>query len=66
MASIDCTTVEIWTKGGLTTFYLLFVMELRTRCVNFAGCTTNQNETWMKTLALELTNHEDGFLKDNK
>jgi putative transposase len=66
MASIDFTTVEVWTKGGLTTFYLLFVMELKTRRVNFAGCTTNPNETWMKTIAHELTNYEDGFLKDKK
>ena len=66
MASIDFTTVEVWTKDGLTTFYLLFVMELKTRRVIFAGCTTNPNEAWMKTVALELTNHEDGFLKDKK
>ncbi|MDB4445965.1 integrase core domain-containing protein, partial [bacterium] len=66
MASIDFTTVEVWTKGGLTTFYLLFVMELKTRRVHFAGCTTNPNEAWMKTIALELTNHEDGFLNDKK
>ena len=63
MASIDFTTVEIWTKGGLTTFYLLFVMELKTRRVQFAGCTTHPYEAWMKTITLELTNH-DGFLKD--
>ncbi len=66
MASIDFTTVEVWTKGGLTTFYLLFVMELKTRRVEFAGCTTNPNEEWIKTVARELTNHEDGFLKDKK
>ena len=41
MATIDFRTVEVWTKSGLTTFYLLFVMELKTRRVNFAGCTTN-------------------------
>ncbi|MGI9468201.1 MAG: integrase core domain-containing protein [Rubripirellula sp.] len=64
MAANGFTTVEVWTKGGLTTFYLLFVMELKTRRVHFAGCTTNPNEAWMKTIALELTNHEDGFLKD--
>jgi putative transposase len=58
--------VEVWTKSGLTTFYLLFVMELRTRRVNFAGCTTNPNEAWMKTIARELTNDEDGFLKGKK
>jgi len=66
MASIDFTTVEVWTKGGLTTFYLLFVMELKTRRVHFARCTTNPNEAWMKTIALELTKHEDGFLNDKK
>ena len=66
MASIDFTTVEVWTKSGLTTFYLLFVMELKTRRVNFAGCTTNPNDDWIKTVARELTNSEDGFLKDNK
>ncbi len=41
-------------------------MELKTRRVAFAGCTTNPNEAWMKTVALELTNHEDGFLKSKK
>ncbi len=66
MAAIDFTTVEVWTKGRLTTFYLLFVMELKTRRVAFAGCTTNPNEAWMKTIARELTNSEDGFLKDKK
>ena len=62
MAAIDFTTVEVWTKTGLTMFYPLFVMELKTRRVNFAGCTTNPNEAWMKTIARELTNDEDGFL----
>ncbi len=66
MASIDFTTVEAWTTRGLTTFYLLFVMELKTRRVKFAGCTTNPNDAWMKTISLELTNHEDGFLKDKE
>ncbi len=65
-AAIDFTTVEVWTKGGLTTFYLLFAMEPKTRRVNFAGCTTNPNEAWMKTIALELTNDEDGFLKNKQ
>ena len=58
MAAIDFTTVKVWTKGGLTTFYLLFVMELKTRRVDFAGCTTNPNEEWIKTVARELTKFE--------
>ena len=40
LAAIDFTTIEVWTKGGLVTYYLLFVMELKTRRVHFAGCTT--------------------------
>ena len=41
LAAIDFTTVEVWTKSGLVTYYLLFVMELKTRRVHFAGCTAN-------------------------
>jgi len=66
LASIDFTTVEVWTKGGLVTFYLLFVMELATRRVHFAGCTTNPNESWMKLIASNLTDPFDGFLRDKR
>ena len=44
LGAIDFTTIEVWTKGGLVTFYLLFVMELATRRVHFAGCTPNPDE----------------------
>ena len=64
LGAIDFTTVEVWTKGGLVTFYLLFVMEVKTRRVDFAGCTTNPDETWMKQIARNLTDCEDGFLND--
>jgi len=66
LAAIDFTTVKVWTKGGLVTFYLLFVMELRTRRVHFAGCTTSPDEAWMKQISRELTNFEDGFLNGHK
>ena len=62
LAAIDFTTVEVWTKGGLVTFYLLFVMEMKTRRVHFAGCTPNPHEAWMKQIAKNLTDCEDGFL----
>lgn len=38
-------------------------MELKTRRVHFAGCTVNPNEVWMKQMACNLTDGEDGFLK---
>ncbi len=62
LAAIDFTTIEVWTKGGLVTYYLLFVMELKTRRVHFAGCTTSSNEAWMKQIARNLTDPFDGFL----
>ena len=66
LASIDFTTMEVWTKGGLVTFYLLFLMEIKSRRVHFAGCTTSPHEAWMKQTARELTNFEDGFLNDKR
>ncbi len=51
LAAIDFTTVEVWTRGGLVTYYLLFVIELKTRRVHFAGCTSNPNEAWMQQIA---------------
>jgi len=47
LASVDFTTIEIWTKSGLVTVYLFFVMELATRRVYFAGSTANPDELWM-------------------
>ena len=63
LGAIDFTTVEVWTRGGLVTFYLLFVMELKTRRVHFAGCSPSPNEAWMKQVARNLTDPFDGFLK---
>jgi transposase InsO family protein len=66
LGAIDFTTIEVWTRGGLVTYYLLFVMEVATRRVHFAGCTPNPNEAWMKQIARELTNFEDGFLNGKR
>ena len=54
MAAIDFTSVEVWTKSGLVTFYLLFVMELKTRRVHFAGSTTSPGEDWLKQTGANL------------
>ena len=60
MAAIDFYTVEIWTRSDLTTFYLVFVMELKSRRFHFAGCTTSPHEAWIQNMARELTNSEGG------
>jgi transposase InsO family protein len=66
LAAIDFTTIEVWTKNGLVTFYLLFGMELATRRVHFAGSTTGPDEGWMKQIARNLTDVEEGFLKGKR
>jgi len=66
LAAIDFATVEVWTKGGLVTFYLLFVMELKTRRVHLAACTASLGDDFMKQIAKNLTDPFDGFLKDKK
>ena len=66
LAAIDFTTVEVWTKKGLVTFSLLFVMELKTRRVHFAACTPTADEDYMKQIAKNLTDDEDGFLNDKR
>ncbi|HOC00674.1 MAG TPA: integrase core domain-containing protein [Verrucomicrobiota bacterium] len=62
LGAIDFTTIEVWTRSGLVTFYLLFLMEVSTRRVHLAGCTTNPDERWMKQVARNLTDPDDGFL----
>jgi transposase InsO family protein len=63
LASLDFTTIEAWTKRGLATYYLLFVMELSTRRVYFAGYTENPDDQWMLQVARNLSDFEDGFLR---
>ena len=50
------------TKGGLVTYYLLFVMEFATRRVCLAGCSPSPGDVWMMQVAQNLTDAEDGFL----
>jgi putative transposase len=66
LAAIDFTTIEVWTKSGLCTFYLLFVMEIATRRVYFAGCTSNLDEDWILQVGRNLIDSEDRFLKGKR
>lgn len=66
LAAVDFTTIEVWTKGGLVTYYLLFVMELATRRVHFAGLTPSPNGPWITQIARNLTDCQDGFLNGRR
>src|SRR6185295_8648652 len=63
LAAIDFTTVEVWTKGGLVTHYVLFVMELATRRVACAGITPYPGTAWMLQIGHNLTDAFSGFLR---
>lgn len=62
MAACDFFTTEVWTKGGLVTFYVLFIIKLATRRVEIAGITASPDSAWIKQVARNLTDCEDGFL----
>ncbi len=51
----DFFTTEVWTMGGLVTYYVLFVIHLETRRIHVAGVTPHPNEQWMRQMARNLT-----------
>lgn len=62
LAAIDFTTVEVRTKGGLVTCYLLFVMELSTRRVHLVACALSLGDEFVRRIARNLIDRFDGFL----
>jgi putative transposase len=63
LAALDFTTVGVWTKGGLVTYYVLFVMELATRKDTCAGITPYPGVAWMLQIGRNLTDAFSGFLR---
>ena len=59
----DFFTTEVWTMGGLVTYYVLFFIHLETRRVHVAGVTPHPNEQWMMQMARNLTMDEWGILQ---
>ncbi len=59
----DFFSAEVWTLGGLVTFYVLFFIKLDTREVHIAGITAHPTEQWMMQVARNLTMEEWGILK---
>ena len=51
----DFFTTEIWTKLGLTTYYVLFFIHLGTRRVVLGGMTESPHEEWMKQVARNVS-----------
>jgi transposase InsO family protein len=62
IAATDFFTVEVLTARGLIRYFVLFVIDLKTRRVEIAGIVHQPYEDWMKQIARNLTDAIDGFL----
>ena len=62
LAAADFFTTEVWTAGGLTTYYVLTFMRVARRRVCIAGMTTAPDRRWMEQMARNMSLAEVGFL----
>ena len=66
IGAADFFTVDVWTKRGIVTHYVFFVIHHATRMVEIAGITANPDGNFMAQVTRNLTNQADGFLRDKK
>jgi putative transposase len=62
LVATDFFTAEVWTLGGLVTYYVLFFLHLGSRKVHIAGVTPHPNAAWMVQVARNVTMEEWGVL----
>ena len=62
LVATDFFTAEVWTWGGLVTYYVLFFIHLSSRKVHVAGVTPHPNHAWMMQVARNITMDDWGFL----
>ena len=63
LAAADLFTVEVLTLAGLRRYFVLFVIELKTRRVHIAGIHPQPDGRWLEQMARNLTDPVDGFLR---
>ena len=63
IAATDFFSVEVLTRRGLVRCFVLFVIDLETRRVEIAGIAQQPDGEWMKQIARNLTDADEGFLK---
>jgi len=66
IAACDFFSVEAWGLKGLTRYLVFFVIDVSTRRVQIAGIHADPCEVQMLQWARNLTDAEDGFLKDKR
>jgi putative transposase len=62
IAATDFFTIEAITWQGLVRYFVLFVIDLKTRRIELAGIAASPDGRWMCQIARNLTDGEDGFL----
>ncbi len=62
IAATDFFSVEVITRTGLVRYFVLFIIDLQTRRVEIAGITHRLDGEWMKQIARNLTDADNGFL----
>jgi transposase InsO family protein len=62
IAATDFFTIEGVTWRGLVRYFVLFVIDLKTRRAEIAGIAASPNGAWMSQIARNWTDSEDGFL----
>jgi putative transposase len=62
LVATDFFTAEVWTLGGLVTYYVLFFIHLGSREIHIAGITPHPNEAWMVQVARNVTMEAWGVL----
>src|SRR5215510_5734243 len=62
LAATDFFTVEVLTRSGLMTYYVLFFIQLESRKICVAGVTRHPDQEWMAQMARNVTMEDSGFL----
>ena len=66
LVASDFFSVEVWRLSGLTTYYVVFFIQLSTRTVKIAGVTINPDAAWMLQIARNITHEDVGTLHGNR
>ncbi len=66
IVATDFFNIEVLTRMGLVRYFVLFVIDLKSRRVEIAGIIQQPRKEWMSQIARNLTDCEEGFLNGSR
>jgi transposase InsO family protein len=66
IGATDFFSVEVITRSGLVRYFVLFVIDLKTRSVEIAVIIQQPEKEWMNQITRNLTDCDDGFLNGTR